>query len=214
MLILPLPLVAGYPAAQSSTQSYSQSTQGYGASGYDTAPSAATPAASQSYGGQSAYTAQTAYPGYGQQAAPTAPQAYVSTYSCSFFLRLEKLFGPCLLSHILSFKVFPLSASVTVPTASHPVTVRIVTPSQRHMANNNKVTRLNRAATASSRAIHNKASSNKLHLLIRPRALVPTASLHLTNTASQADHPTTTSPTITVNLVHFSFTSQVFFSIV
>lgn len=75
--------LAGYPAAQSSTQSYSQSTQGYGASGYDTAPAAATPAASQSYGSQSAYTAQTAYPGYGQQAAPTAPQAYVSTYSSS-----------------------------------------------------------------------------------------------------------------------------------
>ncbi|CAG08482.1 unnamed protein product [Tetraodon nigroviridis] len=77
---------AGYPAAQSSTQGYSQSTQGYGASGYDTTPSAATPAASQSYGGQSAYTAQTAYPGYAQQAAPTAPQAYVSTgLSCIHF---------------------------------------------------------------------------------------------------------------------------------
>lgn len=75
-------LAAGYPAAQSSTQGYSQSTQSYGASGYDTAPSAATPAASQSYGNQSAYTAQTSYPGYGQQAAPTAPQAYVSNYWC------------------------------------------------------------------------------------------------------------------------------------
>lgn len=73
-------LAAGYPAAQSSTQGYSQSSQGYGASGYDTAPTAAAPASSQSYGSQSAYTAQTAYPGYGQQAAPTAPQAYVSTY--------------------------------------------------------------------------------------------------------------------------------------
>lgn len=83
---------AGYPAAQSSTQGYSQSTQGYGASGYDSAPSAATPAASQSYGSQSAYTAQTAYPGYGQQAAPTAPQAYVSSYSCYIHFSSGALF--------------------------------------------------------------------------------------------------------------------------
>lgn len=66
---------AGYPAAQSTAHSYSQSTQGYGASGYDSTPAAATaPAASQSYGSQPGYTAQSAYPGYGQQAAPAAPQ--------------------------------------------------------------------------------------------------------------------------------------------
>ena len=71
---------AGYPAAQSTTHGYSQSAQGYGASGYDSTPAAAaaTPAASQSYGSQPGYTAQSAYPGYGQQAAPTAPQRYVS----------------------------------------------------------------------------------------------------------------------------------------
>lgn len=68
--------IAGYPAAQSATHSYSQSTQGYGASGYDSTPAAAAPAASQSYGSQPGYTAQSAYPGYGQQAAPTAPQRY------------------------------------------------------------------------------------------------------------------------------------------
>lgn len=68
---------AGYPAAQSTTHSYSQSTQAYGASGYDSTPAAAAPAASQSYGSQPGYTAQSAYPGYGQQAAPTAPQRYV-----------------------------------------------------------------------------------------------------------------------------------------
>lgn len=68
---------AGYPAAQSTTHSYSQSAQGYGASGYDSTPAAAAPAASQSYGSQPGYTAQSAYPGYGQQAAPTAPQRYV-----------------------------------------------------------------------------------------------------------------------------------------
>lgn len=69
---------AGYPAAQSTTHSYSQSAQGYGASGYDSTPAAAAPAASQSYGSQPGYTAQSAYPGYGQQAAPTAPQRYVN----------------------------------------------------------------------------------------------------------------------------------------
>lgn len=73
------------------------------------------------------------------------------------------------------------------------------------MVNNSKVTRLNRAATASSQDIHNKASSNKLHLLILPKVLVPTASLHLTNIASQVDRLTTTSPTITVSLVHLIF---------
>lgn len=69
---------AGYPATQSTTHNYSQSTQGYGASGYDSTPAAAAaPAASQSYGSQPGYTAQSAYPGYGQQAAPTAPQRCV-----------------------------------------------------------------------------------------------------------------------------------------
>lgn len=67
---------AGYPAAQSATQNYSQTAQGYGASGYDSTPAAAAPAATQSYGSQPGYTAQSAYPGYGQQAAPTAPQRY------------------------------------------------------------------------------------------------------------------------------------------
>lgn len=79
------------------------------------------------------------------------------------------------------------------------------------MANHSKVTRLNRAATASSKDTHNKASSNKLHLPIPPRVLVPTASLHLTNTASQVDRLTTTSLTITVRLVHDLNTSVVFF---
>lgn len=70
--------IAGYPAAQSTTHNYSQSTQGYGASAYESTPAAAAaPAASQSYGSQPGYTAQSAYPGYGQQAAPTAPQRYV-----------------------------------------------------------------------------------------------------------------------------------------
>lgn len=69
---------AGYPAAQSTTHNYSQSTQGYGANAYESTPAAAAaPAASQSYGSQPGYTAQSAYPGYGQQAAPTAPQRYV-----------------------------------------------------------------------------------------------------------------------------------------
>lgn len=68
-------LIAGYPAAQSTTHNYSQSTQGYGASAYESTPAAAAaPTASQSYGSQPGYTAQSAYPGYGQQAAPTAPQ--------------------------------------------------------------------------------------------------------------------------------------------
>lgn len=74
---------AGYPAASSTTHNYSQSTQAYGASGYESTPTAAVaaaaaaaPAASQSYGSQPGYTAQSAYPGYGQQAAPTAPQRY------------------------------------------------------------------------------------------------------------------------------------------
>lgn len=78
------------------------------------------------------------------------------------------------------------------------------------MANNSKDTRLNRAATASSKDIHNRASSNKLHLRIPPRVLVPTASLHLASTASQADRPTTTSQTITVRLVLCSYVYQVF----
>uniref|UniRef100_A0A8C6U9H0 EWS RNA-binding protein 1b n=1 Tax=Neogobius melanostomus TaxID=47308 RepID=A0A8C6U9H0_9GOBI len=64
----------GYPAAQSSTaHSYSQSAQGYGTSGYDSAT--ATPAAAQSYGSQSGYSAQSAYQGYGQQATPAAQQS-------------------------------------------------------------------------------------------------------------------------------------------
>lgn len=72
---------AGYPAAQSTTHSYTQSAQGYGASSYDGTPAAATtPAASQSYGTQPGYTAQSAYPGYGQQATPTAPQRFVFHY--------------------------------------------------------------------------------------------------------------------------------------
>lgn len=72
-------LPAGYPAAQSTTPSYSQSTTGYGTSGYDSTPAAAAaaPAASQSYGSQPGYTPQSAYPGYGQQAAPTTPQRYI-----------------------------------------------------------------------------------------------------------------------------------------
>lgn len=67
---------AGYPAAQST--GYSQTAQGYGASGYDSTTAAAATAAapSQSYGSQPGYTAQSAYPGYGQQAAPSAPQRY------------------------------------------------------------------------------------------------------------------------------------------
>lgn len=73
----PPPPTAGYPAAQSTTHSYSQSAQAYGASGYDSTPAAAAPAASQSYSSQPGYTAQSAYPGYGQQAAPTTPQRYV-----------------------------------------------------------------------------------------------------------------------------------------
>lgn len=73
-VILSCFITAGYPAAQSTTHSYSQSAQGYGASGYESTPAAAAPAASQSYGSQPGYTAQSAYPGYGQQAAPTAPQ--------------------------------------------------------------------------------------------------------------------------------------------
>lgn len=40
--------------------------------------------------------------------------------------------------------------------------------------------------------------------------LVPTASLHLVSTASQADRPTTTSQTITVSLVLCSYVYQVF----
>lgn len=67
-------LTAGYPATQASAHSYAQSAQGYGASGYESTPAAAAPAASQSYGSQPGYTAQSTYPGYGQQAAPTAPQ--------------------------------------------------------------------------------------------------------------------------------------------
>lgn len=108
-------------------------------------------------------------------------------------------------SAILYPKVFPLFASVTVPTASHPLTVRIITPSKQRMANNSQDTRLSRAATASRKDIHNKASSNKLHLHIPPRVLVPTASLHLASTASQADPPTTASQTITVSLVLCSY---------
>lgn len=70
--------IAGYPAAQSTTHGYSQTAQGYGASGYESTPAAAAtaPAPSQSYGSQPGYTAQSAYPGYGQQAAPSAPQRY------------------------------------------------------------------------------------------------------------------------------------------
>lgn len=73
---------AGYPAAQSTAHGYTQSSQAYGAQAYDGAPAAAAaaaaPAASQSYGSQPGYTAQSAYPAYGQQPAPAAPQRCVA----------------------------------------------------------------------------------------------------------------------------------------
>lgn len=189
---------AGYPAAQSTSHSYSQSTQGYGASGYESTPAAAAaaaPAASQSYGSQPGYTAQSAYPGYGQQAAPTAPQR------CVYLLSLkEKLLKKFSLFFYLII-CLALSLSVTMLTASQAATTKIATPSQQHMGSNSQATRHSRRAMGSSRDTSRKASSsNRLLLLILLSLLVPTVSLQLTSTASKVDPPATTNPTITVSV--------------
>lgn len=188
---------AGYPAAQSTSHSYSQSTQGYGASGYESTPAAAAaPAASQSYGSQPGYTAQSAYPGYGQQAAPTAPQRYVYLLSLMQNRRItQDIFS---LDLIICLALF---LSVTMPTANQAATTKIATPSQQHMGSNSQATRHSRQAMGSNRDTSSKASSsNRLLLLILLRLLVPMVSLQLTSTASKVDPPATTNPIITVSV--------------
>lgn len=63
---------AAYGTPQASAQGYSQSAQGYGTSSY--ANSTAAAPAQTTYGTQPGYSAQTAYPGYGQQAASAQPR--------------------------------------------------------------------------------------------------------------------------------------------
>lgn len=190
---------AGYPAAQSTTNTYSQSTQSYGASGYESTPAAAAPAASQSYGSQPGYTAQSAYPGYGQQAAPTAPQRYVP-------LRLKPNNGnsartpPSSQSMLLSFCD---SALVTMLAANQQVTAKVATLSQQHMGNSNLATRPSRLATVSSKDTSSRPSSqHRLLQLTLLRLLVLMVSLQPTSTVSKVDLLVTTSPTTTVSLLN------------
>lgn len=115
---------AGYPAAQSTTHSYSQSTQGYGTSGYESTPATAAPAASQSYGSQPGYTAQSAYPGYGQQATPSAPQRYVYLYPSLSFARLRVIcmtfISICFALSLISYNANSQPASYNQSSYSQP----------------------------------------------------------------------------------------------
>lgn len=67
---------AAYGTPQSGGQTYTQSAQAYGASGYPSSTTA--PPAQGSYSSQPGYGTQAAYTGYSQQPAASTPQRYLA----------------------------------------------------------------------------------------------------------------------------------------
>lgn len=196
---------AAYGTPQAGAQGYTQPAQAYGTSSYANTTAAATPPVTQaSYGTQPGYTAQSAYSGYGQQAA-SAPQRYRQSFLfehpcfCSCMVGVRVLLRGC--CSVCMFRLWWKNVSKPTNVFWLVVTALVLSPPTPREA-----TRPSRRPTGggSSRPPTLKARPNSLHLqptlLLHPTP--PILSLSMVRLALLRADTTSLDPMVRFSPVH------------